>query len=257
MPTYNIEDYTQDWTKYTLTIPSDRGDLIVKWSDVNELAKWSNIQAGLYLQNQSSSLQLFFEYFPRWYQRFWTQRYDQGLFNLPEGAKIIDVGSGIAVIDLLLASYIPNSKFWLVDKEGFEFRTGIYYDKDYPMYHNWSPVIDAIQTTNIDPSRFSLLGSSDDFPEDVDCITSYLSWGWHYPIDTYWDKAYNSLKKGGKLILDIRALPDKDVIGDITEKMKSTPVLHPFDKRLPKHVDNLPPPTESAVSGWRAMWTKG
>lgn len=251
-----MQEYINEWTTYTLKITTDKGDLSVKWKDVNELAKWSNMQAGLYLQNQPSSLQLFFEYFPRWYQHFWNQRYEQGVFDLPEGAKIIDIGSGVAVIDLLLASYIPNSQFWLVDKEGFAFKPGIYYDENYPMYHNWSPVLDGLKTTGIDTNRFTFLNEQSNFPEDVDCVTSYLSWGWHYPVETYWDKAYNSLKKGGKLVMDIRALEHKDVLGEISEIMKSTPVLQPFDKRLPKHVDNMAPPEGSSVSGWRAMWVK-
>ena len=251
-----MEEYTKEWEKYTLKLPTDRGDLTVKWSDVNELAKWSNIQAGLYLQNQPSTLQLFFEYFPRWYNMFWVQRHQQGLFDLPDNARIMDIGSGVAVIDLLLASYIPGSKFWLVDKEGFSFKPGIFYDQKYPEYNSWSPVIDAIQTTGLDSDRFKMLGEDDQFPEDLDCVTSYLSWCWHYPKDIYWSRAYNSLKKGGKLILDVRVLPDRDVVGEITEEMKSEPVLHPFDKRLPKHVDNLAPPEGSTVSGYRAMWVK-
>jgi SAM-dependent methyltransferase len=251
-----MENYIKDWTKYTLSVPTDRGDLTVKWSNVNELAKWSNIQAGLYLQPQPSSLQLFFEYFTKWYIYFWEQRHKQGLFDLPDGAKIMDIGSGVAVIDLLLASYIPDSKFYLVDKEGFEFRPGVYYDPEYPVYNSWAPVVDAIQTTGIATDRFSMIGEQDKFPEDLDCITSYLSWCWHYPKDIYWDKAFNSLKKGGRLILDVRALEGRDVIGEITEAMKCDPVLHPFDKKLPKHVDNMAPPDGSSVSGWRAMWTK-
>lgn len=251
-----MQEFIKEWTKYTLKIASDKGDLLVRWNDVNELAKWSNIQAGLYLQNQPSNLQLFFEYFPKWYQHFWNQRHAQGVFDLPNEAKIIDIGSGVSVIDLLLASYIPNSKFWLVDKEGFEFRPGVYYDINYPMYHNWGPVVDAIQASEFNPERFFFLGQDSDFPEDVDCVTSYLSWGWHYPIETYWNKAYNSLKKGGKLVMDLRALEHKDVISELSEIMKSKPVLQPFDKRLPKHVDNMAPPEGSTVSGWRAMWVK-
>ena len=251
-----MDEYIKEWTKYTLKLPTDRGDLIVKWSDVNELAKWSNIQAGLYLQNSPSCLQLFFEAFPRWYQYFWDQRFEKGMFDLPDNAKIVDIGCGVAVIDLLLASYIPNSTFCLVDKEGFKFKPGVYYDPKYPQYHSWAPIIDAIETTGIDPNRFNMIGENDPFPENVDCVTSWLSWGWHYPKDVYWDKAFNSLKKGGKLIMDVRALDDRDVMGEITEAMKSDPVIWPFDKKLPKHVDAMPTPEGSTVSGWRAMWVK-
>lgn len=251
-----MEEYIKDWTKYTLTLSTDKGNIKVKWNNVNELAKWSNIQAGLYLQNSTSSLQLFFENFPKWYQYFWNTRFEKGMFNLPDNAKIIDIGCGVAVIDMLLASYIPGSTFYLVDKEGFKFRPGIYYDKNYPQYHSWAPVIDAIEASEFDPTRFTMIGEHDAFPEDVDCVTSWLSWGWHYPKDVYWDKAFNSLKIGGKLIIDIRVLEDRDVMGEITEIMKSTPIVWPFEKKLPKHVDAMPIPDNSEFSGYRAMWVK-
>lgn len=251
-----MQEYLNDWTKYKLTLPTDRGDLVVKWADVETLAKWSNIQAGLYLKAESSSLQAFFENFPNWYKYFWEQRHGQGLFNLPEGSRIMDIGCGVAVIDLLLYSYIPNSKFYLLDKEGFEFRPGIFYDEKYPVYNSWSPVVDAIKTSGFDPERFTIQGPDIPFPEDLDCITSYLSWCWHYPKEIYWDRAFNSLKKGGKLILDVRVLADRDVMGEIAEAMKCEPQAWGFDKKLPKHVDNMPTPEGSLYSGYRAMWTK-
>lgn len=251
----SMEQFLIDWTKYQLTVKSDRGDLTVKWSDVETLAKWSNIQAGLYLQ-ETNSLQTFFEHFPRWYQGWWNQRHGMGCYDLPDGAVIVDVGSGIAVQDLLLYSYIPNSKFYLVDKQGFEFRPGIFYDPNYPCYHNWEVVHDAIRSSGFDASRFSTLNERDPWPEQADCITSYLSWGWHYPKETYWQKTLDSLKIGGKLVMDLRVLPDKDIVAEISEDMKSEPTLFPFDKKLPRHIDNLAPPEGSPVSGYRAVWTR-
>jgi hypothetical protein len=86
-----MDEYVKDWLKYKLTIATDKGDISIKWNNVNELAKWANIQSGLYLQNSSSSLQLFFDYFPRWNQYFWNQRFDKGMFNLPDDARFVDI----------------------------------------------------------------------------------------------------------------------------------------------------------------------
>jgi hypothetical protein len=157
---------------------------------------------------------------------------------------------------MILASYIPRSKFWLVDKEGFTFRPGIYYDLNYPKYHSWSPVSDAIEASNLDETRFKMIGENDQFPENVDCVTSWLSWGWHYPKEVYWEKAFNSLKIGGKLIMDIRSLDHRDTMGEITEAMKSNPTIINIDRQIPKHVDAMLPPAGSTVSGYRAMWEK-
>jgi SAM-dependent methyltransferase len=251
----SLEDFLEDWTKYTLTVNTDRGPLQVKWNDAIELARWSNMQAGLYLQD-TNSLQTFYEHFPRWYQMFWDARFKQGLFNLADDSVIMDIGSGVAVIDLLLASYLPQSKFYLLDKEGFSFRKGVYYDKDYPEYNSWGPVKDAIHATNLDPNRFTFMSPDSVWPEQVDVITSYLSYCWHYPKETYWDKVMQTLKVGGKLVLDVRTLADRDVIDEISKDMKSEPVAHWFDIKLPAHIDNMPAPREGMPVGGRLIWTR-
>jgi hypothetical protein len=251
----SIDDFTKEWNHYTLTVNSDRGPLTVKWNDADTLAKWSNIQAGLYLQ-QKNSLQTFYEYFPRWYQMFWDARAKQGLFNLSDDAVILDIGSGIGVIDLLLASYLPRSKFYLLDKEGFSFYPGVYYDSNYPEYNSWEPVHDAISASEFDPNRFLMISPNDPIPEQVDCITSYLSYCWHYPKDTYWDLVMSKLKVGGKLILDVRTLADRDIVGEISEAMRSEPVAHYFDVKLPAHIDNMPAPTPDVPVGGRFMWIR-
>jgi SAM-dependent methyltransferase len=254
MPSLN--DFTADWNKYELKINTDRGDLTIKWNDANNLALWSNIQAGLYLQ-KTNSLQTFYEYFPRWYQMFWDARFKQGLFNLSNDSVIMDIGCGVAVIDLLLAQYLPQSKYYLLDKEGFEFYPGVYYDVNYPEYNSWEPVRDAINATGLDANKFTFMSPSDAWPDQVDVVTSYLSYCWHYPKDTYWNKILNTLKVGGKLILDVRTLADRDIVGEITEDMKSEPVAHWFDIKLPAHIDNMPAPKEGMPVGGRLIWTRG
>jgi len=250
-----LSDFTQDWNKYELKVNTDRGELKIRWNDANNLALWSNIQAGLYLQ-KTNSLQTFYEYFPRWYQMFWDARQKQGLFNLPSDSVIMDIGCGVSVIDLLLASYLPQSKFYLLDKEGFEFYPGVYYDANYPEYNSWKPVHDAINATGFDPNRFNMMSPQDSWPNEVDVITSYLSYCWHYPKDTYWDRVMSTLKVGGKLILDVRTLSDRDIVGEITEDMKSEPVAHWFDIKLPAHIDNMPAPREGIPVGGRLIWTR-
>jgi SAM-dependent methyltransferase len=251
----SIEEFLEDWNKYVLTVNTDRGPLQVKWNDATNLARWSNIQAGLYLQN-SNSLQTFYEHFPRWYQMFWEARFKQGLFDIPDDSVIMDIGSGVAVIDLLLASYLPQSKFYLLDKEGFAFRKGVYYDKDYPEYNSWEPVHDAINATNLDPNRFTMLSPESQWPNKVDIITSYLSYCWHYPKETYWNNVLDTLKVGGKLILDVRSLADRNVIEEISNDMNSEPVAHWFDIKLPAHIDNMPAPRDGEPVGGRFMWVR-
>jgi hypothetical protein len=250
-----MTEFIKEWNHYTLTVNSDRGPLTVKWQDADSLARWSNIQAGLYLQ-QTNSLQTFYEHFPKWYQMFWDARFKQGVFALADDAVILDIGSGVAVVDLLLASYLPKSTFYLLDKEGFEFQPGIYYDVDYPVYHNWDPVVDAISTSGLDQTRFVFLNPENAWPEQIDVITSYFSYCFHYPKEKYWTNILASLKIGGKLILDVRQIADKDTVGEISEDMKCQPIIHWFDNKLPSHIDNMTAPKEGMPIGGRFIWTR-
>lgn len=246
---------------FNLTVHSNKGDLNIRWSDPKTLAKYSNIQAGFYLENvQDYSVQFLKKHFYEWNQTFWTMREEKGMFNFSDNSVIVDIGSGIAVADLLLASYIPNSKFYLIDDEGWndEFAQAVppnvCYDTDYPIYNSWSPVNDAITTSGFDPARFVMQTPSESFPVDVDVITSYISWCFHYPKEIYWERVMSSLKKGGQLLLDVRSLEDKDVIGEISEELKSIPIKHDFPK-LPDYVDNYPAIDNEAA--WaRCLWIK-
>ena len=191
---------------------------------------------------------------------FWSQRENQGMLNYPDGAKILDIGAGVSVIDLLLYNYIPNSNFYLLDVENLDQNFAalgprtVCYSENYPYYNSWDPVKDAISTSKFDNERFNFLSSIDQLTDNMDVITSYLSWCFHYPKDVYWDKVFDSLKTGGKLILDVRPLHDRNVIGEISDVMKCDPVKFAFPK-VPNYVDTFNGP-EKDIVGYRCMWTK-
>lgn len=246
--------------QYTLDIQTNKGLINVKWSNVDDLALYANLQSGFYLQsNQSFSKDLLLENFTAWNQMFWNQRQNQGMLDYSDGSKILDIGAGMSVIDLLLYNYIPDSKFYLLDTETLDKDFAIVgprdicYSENYPYYNSWAPVKDAIATSGFNINRFNFLNSIDQV-EEMDVVTSYLSWCFHYPKDIYWDKVFKILKPGGKLVLDIRLLHDRDVIGEITEAMKSHPVTFAFPK-VPNYVDTFSSP-EKDIIGYRCLWTK-
>jgi SAM-dependent methyltransferase len=246
---------------YNLSIQSDKGQLQVSWNNVVQLARYANLQAGFYLVNNPSlSTELLKEHFSNWNQMFWNQRQSQKMFDLPDSAKIVDIGSGVAVVDLLLYSYVQNSSFYLVDQEQEAIEhlgtslPNTPYTIDYPTYNSWATIVDAIETSGFDRSRFNFLNPTDELPEDVDAVTSYLSWCFHYPKEVYWDKVMSSLKTGGKLVLDVRPLHNRNVIEEISEELKCKPVTFAFPI-LEKFVDTYEP-VEKDASGYRCMWTK-
>jgi SAM-dependent methyltransferase len=245
---------------FELEIKSNKGPLKVQWSDIADLAKYASIQSGRYLENNNDLLNLHKTHFLNWNQTFWDQRQNTGIFDLPNNATILDIGAGTSVVDLLLYSYIPNSKFYLVDKEEWAIKfldnnsPEICFSKNYPFYNSWQSVKDAISTSNFDMDRFVFLTPDSEFPKDVDAVTSYFSYCFHYPKEVYWEKILGSLKKGGKLVLDVRLLKSNDVIGEISEEMKCDPIKFVLPE-LPKYTDNYEL-VESGVIGYRCMWTR-
>lgn len=247
---------------YTLSIKTESNqNLNVRWSDVDKLALYANLQSGFYLQsNQSFSKELLVANFEHWNQMFWSQREKQGMLDYSPGSKILDIGAGMSVIDLLLYNYVPDSKFYLLDNENLDEKFAklgpreVCFDEKYPYYNSWEPVKDAISTSEFDADRFVFVNSIDQIKEEMDVVTSYLSWCFHYPKDVYWPRVFDLLKSKGKLILDVRPLHDRDVIGEITESMKSEPVKFTFPK-VPNYVDTFNGP-EKDVIGYRCMWIK-
>lgn len=244
-----------------LTVNTKNGLLTLQWSDKDTLAWYATQQAGCYHADLSSInwqspdkfLPLHNKFFHKWNQDKWTERETLGVFDLPDNAKVMDIGCGVAISDLLLYSYLSSPTFYLLDNEG-EWPTtchpvSVNYTVDHPFYHSWKPVKDAIESSNFDSSRFNFLSPSDQFPIELDLVMSSFSWCYHYPKEAYWSNVVDSLKIGGKLFLDVRVLQDRDIIKEISEEMNSDPVI--IDLNVgPDYLDIQ---TETA---YRCLWTR-
>lgn len=243
-----------NWNDYTVTVASDKGPLTLKWKDVESLAFYSALQTGLYGGvSKELTKQVFFENFPKWVQAQWNH-HNTLLGNLPPNATVIDVGSGIGIVDLLQSIHTPDAKFVLIDEQVQNFEKGIYYSDRYPFYNSWTPTIDAIDTTGLDSSRFKMQGGLGVWPE-ADAVISYFSWCFHYPKKNYWLPLMHNLKVGGKLILDVRLLEGPDVIGEISEALKCNPHKDPIPNLIPDWIDAYPSPNPD-IMGYRCMWTR-
>jgi hypothetical protein len=128
---------------------------------------------------------------------------------LPERVRnILDIGSGMAGIDVFLFNHYQNFEpnLYLLDKEG---TSEIYYNfKGVAAYYNSFDLAkklleinevpnEKINTIDIDKEKFS---SKNKF----DLVISLISWGFHYPVSTYIENVCESLSKEGRLIIDVR-----------------------------------------------------
>lgn len=122
--------------------------------------------------------------------------------TLPKNATIIDVGAGNSLIDLALSMYTKSVKCILVDGDEFNTNLEQLHTPDFKPYNSWQMVRDAIELSNLEQTDFLTESIEYNFSEPADVILSSYSWGLHYPIGLYLDKAINALKPGGYLILN-------------------------------------------------------
>ena len=83
------------------------------------------------------------------------------------------------------------------------------HQEDYVTYNNWDITKNCIKRVHATPEKFEFLDLDSDWGQ-YDMIMSTWSYGFHYPLDTYWDKVMSSLKPGGKLLLDLYNSEDSD-----------------------------------------------
>ncbi len=254
-------EFFSNWNEYSVTLNTDKGPITVKWKNVQALAANWFMQTGSWMK--SPNLQTFFDFFPMWVNYNWWQNNQRNVYELPSGSTIIDIGSGSSVFDLLLHKYIPDSKFYLVDRNNFitANTTAKYPTKDNPCWlHSWNIVEDAIQSSNIDRSKFTFLDVDDDWNVEADMITSYMAWCMHFPKEVYWPRVLKSLKIGGRLLVDINIGWEQQLIEEISDELNcrhtvitSIPVKPIFNKQIQTvqtNRDNL------NIAAYRCSWIR-
>lgn len=249
-----MNKFKEYWNTYNLSVNTcDDEVLTLSWADVETLSFYSTIQSGQFgKQNLPFSKQVFFEHFPTFYKGMWAINEKLNVYNIPKNSTVIDIGSGVSVLDLLLLKKFPQAKVFLIDKEELDLKENINYSNNYFFYNTWAPVIDCLENSDISKDSVTFLDPNDNWPDQADLITSYFSWCMHYPKETYWDKVLKTLKPGGKLVVDIRNLKDRDIVEEISDELGVKPMTFKFQNSVPKWIDKH----EDSVLGWRCSWTK-
>lgn len=140
----------------------------------------------------------------------------EGIKNyLPDEGVILDIGAGMAGIDVLLSRhYSGRAKITLLDKQGTseKINAGFHKSADtFSHYHDFGLAVEMLGINGVENVRTVDI-AKEKFPlSTFSVVISLLSWGFHYPIDTYAPQ----VKKGGVIIADVRR--GTDGIGRLSE----------------------------------------
>jgi hypothetical protein len=122
----------------------------------------------------------------------------------PRACALLDIGCGMAGIDVLLARHYDDPAIHLLDGTGHTDVRILFHPVMAP--YNSMPVARRLLELNEVPAERIF-----EWPPDpaaavpaCDLVISLLSWGFHYPVGTYLALVEQALKSGGRLILDVR-----------------------------------------------------
>lgn len=120
-------------------------------------------------------------------------------------ASVLDIGCGLATIDAALYRHLGPVRLHLVDRNVTERRIAYGFRPDAAFYNDNAAMLELLVANGVARSdiAFHDAASPIDVPS-IDLVLSLLSWGFHYPIDTYLDLVADRLAPHGRVIVDVR-----------------------------------------------------
>ncbi len=124
-----------------------------------------------------------------------------------EQINVVDIGSGIGIQNILLQeAYSGIVNITMIDKTQTEDNIWYGFKDEGAFYNSLDLSVDTLLANGV--HSLAQFATDDNeillADESVDLVTSLISWGFHYPIETYLNEAIRVMKPGATLILDVR-----------------------------------------------------
>lgn len=124
-----------------------------------------------------------------------------------DGVNILDIGCGLATIDIALSSRTKDSVYYLLDKtEDIDpNRKFNGFNAEYVFYNNLD-LLREFADKNVKNNTFEIVDASahTQLDKKFKLVISLLSCGWHYSLNTYLQFIKEHLTEDGQLIIDVR-----------------------------------------------------
>lgn len=131
---------------------------------------------------------------------------------IPQDTKsILDIGAGMGGINCLTYHAVNTApEIWLLDKQGESkiWNSGFHEDaSDFSHYNSFELATAVLESSGIPKEKINCVDiGKDQFPDDkrFDVIYSFLSCGFHYPVETYAEQIARAINPNGLIVFDIR-----------------------------------------------------
>jgi SAM-dependent methyltransferase len=126
-----------------------------------------------------------------------------------QNMRVLDIGAGLAGVDLFLSKRLKLKKIILLDKSSVNRHVFYGFKRAGSFYNSLELAKELLVRNGVAPSRVVCMEAPDDGEIDlprgsVDLVLSTLSWGFHYPVSFYLESVRQILSKNGVLIIDVR-----------------------------------------------------
>ena len=145
------------------------------------------------------------------YEEDISQEYERIKSHLPEKcASVLDIGCGMAGIDIFINKHYFGEaiKFYLLDKTHISSKLSYLFKQDAEYYNSLEIAKAMLVENDIAEDSIVLVQATENndinIDRQVNLVISLRSWAFHYPVETYLNRAYEVMNDNGALILDIR-----------------------------------------------------
>ena len=167
-------------------------------------------------------------------QNLFEKEYETIKNFLPSNAlNILDIGCGLAILDIFLAQNYEKPNFFLIDKNKVDLKIKYGFSKNYESYNNLNETKKILLANNILDEQIFLKNAEEkiDINKKMDLVLSIKSMAFHYPLENYLDLLKRVCTKNTEFIFDIST--ERYQLDSLSEYFEKIDVIYEEDSQHP------------------------
>lgn len=167
-------------------------------------------------------------------QNLFEKEYETIKNFLPSNASnILDIGCGLAILDIFLAQNYEKPNFFLIDKNKVDLKIKYGFSKNYESYNNLNETKKILLANNILDEQIFLNNAEEkiDINKKMDLVLSIKSMAFHYPLENYLDLLKRVCTKNTEFIFDIST--ERYQLDSLSEYFEKIDVIYEEDSQHP------------------------